>query len=60
MISLSQAQINAAQAFANAAISELGTERGVHAETAVASVAFGVALYGFIEGARTAPAPVVH
>lgn len=39
MISLSQAQIDAAQAFANAAISELGTVRGVHAETAVASVA---------------------
>jgi len=39
MTPLTQAQIDAAQAFANAAISALGTERGVHAETAVASVA---------------------
>lgn len=39
MTSLTQAQIDAAQAFANTAIRELGTARGVHAETAVASVA---------------------
>lgn len=36
---LTQPQIDAAQAFANAVVSELRTDRGVHAETAVASVA---------------------
>ena len=36
---LSQPQINAAQEFANTVVAELRTDKGVHAETAVASVA---------------------
>lgn len=39
MQTISQQQIDAAQAFSNAAVTELKTERGVHAETAVAGVA---------------------
>jgi hypothetical protein len=39
MQSITQPQIDAAREFANAVISELKTDKGVHAETAVASVA---------------------
>ena len=39
MTAITQPQIDAAQAFSNAAIAALQTERGVHAETAVAAVA---------------------
>jgi hypothetical protein len=39
MTTLRQEQVDAAQAFANAAIEALRTERGVHAETAVTGVA---------------------
>lgn len=39
MQSITQPQIDAAREFANAVVSELKTDKGVHAETAVASVA---------------------
>ena len=39
MQSITQQQIDAAQEFANTVVSELRTDKGVHAETAVASVA---------------------
>ena len=39
MQAITQPQIDAAQEFANAVVAELRTDKGVHAETAVASVA---------------------
>ena len=39
MQSITQPQIDAAQEFANTVVAELRTDKGVHAETAVASVA---------------------
>lgn len=39
MQSITQPQIDAAQVFANAVVNELRTDKGVHAETAVASIA---------------------
>lgn len=39
MTPITQPQIDAAQAFANAVVAELKSDRGVHAETAVAAVA---------------------
>ena len=39
MVSLSQEQVEAAQAFADTTVAVLQTERGVHAETAVAGTA---------------------
>ncbi len=62
---LIQPPIDAAREFANTVIAALRDERGVHAETAVAGVvlnsraAFNLAVYGFIEGTKAAPDPVI-